>query len=180
MTSYPFPPHHPDTPEGSGADSPPLAGDESLVELRCSTVVVRSSDLLLLRRVSPDGGDEWVLPGGRPRPGEGMLSCARREVAEETGVTVVPTRCAFIADVIAPNGKRRCAELVFLARVPADYDAELSGEVGVEPRWVSVDEVRTLRLMPPIAGFLPDLVRGRAQTAPHLGNLWRSDEGVAP
>lgn len=172
MPSYPFRAH-----QHSSADQAdrPLADDESLVELRCSVIVSRGQDVLLLRR-RRDGEEEWVLPGGRPRSGEGMLACARREVAEETGLAVIPERCAFVADVVAPQGGRRRVELVFVAKVAANHSADLVGEDGVEPAWVPVGDVRRLNLRPPIAGFLPGVVLGQAQTAPYLGNLWRSDD----
>lgn len=160
--------------EEPGAVDYLLAADESLVELRCSVVVSRRNEVLLLRRRRGDA-EEWVLPGGRPRPGEGMLACARREVAEETGVAVTPGRCAFVADVVAPRGGRRRVELVFTAQVAPNHPDELIGEDGALPLWVGVDDVRHLDLRPPVAGFLSDVVRGRAQTAPYLGNLWRPE-----
>jgi 8-oxo-dGTP diphosphatase len=47
------------------------------VELRCSAIVVRERTVLLVHRVG-SGADDWVLPGGTPRPGESMAACARR------------------------------------------------------------------------------------------------------
>jgi ADP-ribose pyrophosphatase YjhB (NUDIX family) len=170
VPSYPFRAHQP-----VPAADRPLATDETLVELRCSVIVSRGQDVLLLRR-RREGDEEWVLPGGRPRTGEGMLACARREVAEETGLAVIPERCAFVADVVAPEGGRRRAELVFVAKVAANHDEELAGEDGVEPAWVPVADIRHLNLRPPIAGFLPAVVLGQAPTAPYLGNLWRPDD----
>jgi ADP-ribose pyrophosphatase YjhB (NUDIX family) len=161
----------------SAEDTPTsLAADESLVELRCSVLVTRGRDVLLVKRVTGAGRDRdehWVLPGGRPRPGEGMLACARREVAEETGVVVQPERCAFIGEVVDPDRHRRQVELVFSARVPADHDGELVGEQDAEPAWVGVGKLRRLALRPPIAGFLPAVIDGRGPTIPYLGNLWR-------
>lgn len=164
-----------------------LSDDESLVELRCAVIVSRGNEVLLLRRDPSERSrakghgpararEEWVLPGGRPKPNEGMLACARREVAEETGLSVMPHRCAFVADVIAPDAEQRCVELVFTASVAATCDTPLVGEPGVEPMWVPVGEVRRLRLRPPIAGFLPGVVAGTAPTAPYLGNLWRPED----
>jgi 8-oxo-dGTP pyrophosphatase MutT (NUDIX family) len=168
--------NHPGAGDGAPTAEGHLSADESLVELRCSVVVSRGHVLLLLLlRRRRSAVDEWVLPGGRPRPGEGMFACARREVAEETGVQIIPERCAFVADVIGPGGARRQVELVLTARVTGAEDAKLVGEEGVEPRWVPVAEVRALNLKPAVAGFLPDVVNGRAQTAPYLGNLWRSE-----
>jgi 8-oxo-dGTP pyrophosphatase MutT (NUDIX family) len=42
--------------------------------------------VLLLR----NGRGEWELPGGRPEPGESHAACLAREIAEETGLAVVP------------------------------------------------------------------------------------------
>lgn len=154
------------------ADYPELAEDESLVDLRCSVVVVHRDQFLLVDR--SERSDDWVLPGGRPRAGESMASCARREAFEETGLHVDPARCAFVGEVIDPTTRARTVELVFLATLERDDRlTPTAGEPGHRPVWVTRDELRTVRLRPPIAGFLPDLVRGTRDTAPYLGNLWR-------
>lgn len=153
-----------------------LNPDESLVNLRCSVIVIRGESVLLVRRLGPDAGrgEDWVLPGGRPRPHEGMLACARREVLEETGVSVTPKRCAFIGEVIGPERGPRTVELIFSALIPPHAaDPTLVGEPGTEPAWVGLPQLRELPLRPPIAGYLPGLVQGGSQTAPYLGNLWR-------
>jgi ADP-ribose pyrophosphatase YjhB (NUDIX family) len=160
-----------------------LGSDESLVEVRCSVVVVREQDVLLLRRLpaagEPAAASDWVLPGGRPRPGEGMQACAGRELAEETGVRLTPQRCAFLTDVTDPSSGRRRVEIFFVARVHPDFDDPLTGEGAREPVWVPVTEIRHLRLRPPVAGYLPALVGDRVPTIPYLGNLWRPDEEPA-
>jgi ADP-ribose pyrophosphatase YjhB (NUDIX family) len=149
------------------------ADDESLVDLRCSVVVIKNDRFLLIRR--GDLAADWVLPGGRPRQGESMQSCAQRETFEETGLRVNPTRCAFVGEVIAPDDGDRVVELVFLAEVSnADADSLGTGEPGTTPSWVPADKLPELHLQPPIAGFLPALLRGRRGTAMYLGNLWRS------
>lgn len=154
-------------------DPPALDDDESLVDLRCSAVVIRGEEFLLVRRSGPDRAD-WVLPGGRPRPGESMQSCARRETLEETGLRVTPTRCAFVAEVIVPGGHGRTVELIFLAEIGfSDQHAALVGEPGTEPAWIHLDDLSSLHLRPPIAGYLPALARGTRDTAPYLGNVWR-------
>ena len=47
-------------------------------DVRCSAIVFRGQEVLLVYRVREDG-DDWVLPGGTPRPGESMAASARRE-----------------------------------------------------------------------------------------------------
>lgn len=148
------------------------ADDESLVDLRCSVVVIHRDEFLLVKR--GDTGGDWVLPGGRPRHGESMQSCARREALEETGLRVNPTRCAFVGEVIDPDDGRRIVELVFLANVSSqDVEPLGAGEPGTTPTWVPADQLRGLHLRPPIAGYLPALLRGQRGTAAYLGNLWR-------
>jgi 8-oxo-dGTP diphosphatase len=148
------------------------ATDESLVDLRCSVVVISDERFLLVQRGGSTG--DWVLPGGRPRPGESMQSCARREAFEETGVQVNPTRIAFVGEVIDPDDGRRVVELVFLASISGHSAPPLSrGEPGTRPAWVAATELRELDLRPPIAGYLPALLRGHRGTAAYLGNLWR-------
>lgn len=144
----------------------------SLVDLRCSIALMRKSTFLLVRR---DETDDWVLPGGRPQPGESMAACVRRETREETGLDVRPSRCALVLEVIDPLRQRRVVELVFVADA-TDLDGPVSGEPGTTPEWVSGDRLRTIKLRPPIAGHLPNLSVREARGASYLGNMWRPDE----
>jgi 8-oxo-dGTP diphosphatase len=144
----------------------------SLVELRCAVAVVRADGVLLLQRL--DHGD-WVLPGGCPRQHESMGSCARREIREETGLDVHPSRCALVLEVNDPVTRRRTVELVFVAH-EFDTSIPVAGDPGRRAAWVGWDELRRLKLRPPIAGFLPDLARRRGEHARYLGKMWRPAE----
>jgi 8-oxo-dGTP diphosphatase len=145
--------------------------EDAPVELRCAVAVVRADAVLLVQR--PDRGD-WVLPGGCPHSHEGLSSCARRETREETGIDVFPNRCALVLEVNDPVRHHRTVELVFIAEA-FDTASPLSGEPGRRLAWVRWDELKTLTLHPPIAGFLPDLRRGGY--ARYLGNVWRRESG---
>jgi 8-oxo-dGTP diphosphatase len=46
--------------------------------------------LLLIRRANDPGRGLWSIPGGRVEPGETDAEAVIREMAEETGLTVVP------------------------------------------------------------------------------------------
>lgn len=154
---------------GVHGGAPMISTDDSLVELRCSVAVVRGDAVLLLQRL--DRGD-WVLPGGRPHPHEGMASCARRETREETGLEVYPNRCALVLEVNDPVARHRIVELVFIAE-EFDTVTTVTGEPGRRPVWVGWDELKSVILHPPIAGFLPDLRRGGY--ARYLGDLWHRE-----
>ena len=49
-----------------------------------------SGRLLLVRRAHDPGRGLWSLPGGRVEPGEDDAAALVREMAEETGLVVVP------------------------------------------------------------------------------------------
>jgi 8-oxo-dGTP diphosphatase len=160
-------------PAPYGGGSTMTSVEDSPVELRCAVAVVRGDAVLLVER--PGHGD-WVLPGGRPHSQEGLSSCARRETREETGLDVFPNRCALVLEVNDLVRRQRIVELVFIAE-EFDTASPLSGgEPGRRPAWVSWDELKTLSLQPPIAGFLPDLRRGGY--ARYLGNMWLRNPGA--
>ena len=78
-------------------------GPDPLVRIRCSGLVFKGDSLLLLKFDDPELGVGWELPGGGLEQTESLVSCARREVAEETGLQVEPTRIAYHLLVIAPD-----------------------------------------------------------------------------
>lgn len=144
------------------------------VELRASAVVIRGEEILLIRHTR-GGKSYWVLPGGHPHANEIASAAVQREVLEETGLRVEPGPVLFVWEGIAPNDQRRIAEIVFLAQL-SDRDREpWSGSALEEPAFHPVDELVSLSLYPPVAGYLRGAYRhGSDRGAPYLGNLWRS------
>jgi 8-oxo-dGTP diphosphatase len=143
------------------------------IELRCSAIVVRARTVLLIHRTG-GGADDWVLPGGTPTTVESMASCARREVREETGLHVDPTRVAFVLEVLGPDTGPRTVDIVFSATESATGQQPEERELGLEPVFVRVDEIHQLDLRPPLAGHLRAMLGQRGQLyAPYLANLWR-------
>ena len=146
------------------------------IEFRCSAVVVRRQTVLLVHRIR-GAEDDWVLPGGTPRASESMASCARREVLEETGLHVDPTRVAFVLEVLGPDGGQRTVDIVFRAVGSAGEEPELQ-ELGLYPAFVPVEQISGLNLRPPLAGHLRGmLAQRRPLYAPYLANMWRPDRG---
>jgi 8-oxo-dGTP diphosphatase len=104
-----------------------------------------------------------------------MVSCARREAREETGISVDVGRCQFVLEV-AEAGGDRTIDLVFAA-APVDPRQEPAQiENGLRPQFVPLAELRHLHLQPPIAGYVRGLPPDQHRSgAPYLGNLWRPD-----
>ena len=140
------------------------------VDVRCSAVVFRGQEVLLVRRVRED----WVLPGGTPRPGESMAACARRETLEETGLAVESARIAFVLESQGPRSGLHTVDLVFVGNISVPGQQPRSLEPTLNARFVPLDLLHQLDLRPPMAGHLRGLhARGTEQTAAYLGNLWR-------
>jgi len=142
-------------------------------DVRCSAVVFRGQEVLLVHRFREDR-DDWVLPGGTPRPGESMAACARRETLEETGITAEPSRIAFVLESRGPRSGLHIVDLVFLAAPLVPGQEPASTEPDLSARFVPLGQLHQLDLRPPMAGHLRRLnARSAGQTAAYLGNLWR-------
>jgi 8-oxo-dGTP diphosphatase len=63
-------------------------------------VLLRDTQVLLIRRGTPPRQGEWSLPGGGQELGETVEHCARRELLEETGCTAGPLTLIDVIDAI--------------------------------------------------------------------------------
>lgn len=143
--------------------------DAHPVNLRCTGLVLRHARVLLCQRIT-----DWVLPGGTPRRGESVAACVRREVREETGLSVTPGRVAFVLDANNPEFDQHLIEVVLHAVVDDPDTEPREVEDGLVPRFVPLDQLSNLELRPPIGGYLRGFHAGGAQrSAAYLGNLWR-------
>jgi len=72
-------------------------------------VVLRGEEVLLIRRARPPALGEWALPGGAQKLGETAEQAARRELAEETGLSVGALHLAGHVDSIHRDAEGRIA-----------------------------------------------------------------------
>lgn len=152
-----------------------MAADER-VRLRCSAIVFRNNHVLLVHRAAQS---DWVLPGGNPFAGESVASCARREVAEETGLHISVDRVAFVLEAHNEQDGTHLLDLVFTAD-EVDRGAEpRQREPGLIPEFRPLSDLPVTALKPPIAGHLRGLLgRGGRGEGAYLGNVWRPHQPV--
>ena len=111
------------------------------VRTACRGIVLRGGEILL-SYVTTTG--EYMIPGGGMEPGESAAECCAREVAEETGLIVRPGPCALELDEYYEDWKY--VSFFFPCEPVGTTGRHLTRrerEVGMEPRWVPVEQALT-------------------------------------
>ncbi len=123
--------------------------------VRVAAVVERKGALLLVRHQKPDRDPYWVLPGGRLEPGETIPECASRELAEETGLTARFSGILYVSEFLREG--RHTIDVVARMALENEGEASLGSDPEVAPgneptlaelRWVSVEELQEIELLP--------------------------------
>ena len=124
--------------------------------IRVGAVVERDGTLLLVRHQKPDRVPYWVLPGGRLEPGETIPECAEREISEETGLSARFLGVLYVSEFLKEG--RHTVDVTVKMAAGGNEEAELGSDPEVVPgseptlrelRWVEVDELREIELLPP-------------------------------
>ena len=105
-------------------------------------VVMRTDDVLLIRRANPPDAGCWGLPGGKIHKGEPMMDAIVREVREETGVTVTARRVFTAVDAFDIRDGGTLHQHFILIAVLCDWIAgePVAGDDARDARWFSRPE----------------------------------------
>ena len=105
----------------------------------CRGIILRDNRLLLSYETKTG---QWMLPGGGLEAGEAERDCCVREVAEETGFLIRPTDCVMEIDEYYEDF--RWVNRYFFGEITGETAVRLTDrekEVGMEPRWLPLEEI---------------------------------------
>ncbi|PZQ85754.1 MAG: NUDIX hydrolase [Ancylobacter novellus] len=100
-------------------------------------LVVRESEVLLVRRANPPDQGLWGFPGGRMEMGESHLDAALRELEEETGIRADAPRLVTVLDFIEHDSAGRLAHHFAMISVLCRWQAgeAVAADDALEARW---------------------------------------------
>ena len=108
----------------------------------CRAIVLKENQILLSYETRTG---QWMLPGGGLEEGEAASECCIREVAEETGFVIRVTDCPLEIDEYYEEWKY--ISKYFIAEVVGKTERKLTERekrVGMEPRWLPVEEIKRI------------------------------------
>ena len=99
--------------------------------------------LLIARGIEPFKG-QWAFPGGFVRMQETTETCARRELAEETGLDHVYLEQLYTFSDIERDPRGRTVSVAYFALVKSDERQPVAGDDAGKAQWFSLNEVPEL------------------------------------
>ena len=114
------------------------------VDVVIATREARPRVLLIRRNKEPFAGS-WALPGGFVDENERLADAARRELAEETGVTGAELEQLYTAGDPGRDPRGWVVSVAYLAQVDPDAVKPVAADDATEVSWFPLDE------LPPLA-----------------------------
>ena len=167
---------YPDQPPDDSQATPAEPINVGRVALGAAAAIFDDDGRILLVRHSY-GRKNWELPGGVAESGESPEQTAVREVAEETGLIVVPER---VTGIYSEPGHRLGPAMHFVLRCrrePADAEPQIASDEIIDLSWVEPSS-----LPRPISDFTIRRITDAMASAPLLPGLvaervWLEAEG---
>lgn len=120
-------------------------------------LVVDAHRILMAMRLNPPYAGQWSIPGGVQEVGETLLEAVRREVHEETGLSLSDVRLLDVGDLLEydDDGRVEYHYVIAYYRCHPAAGTLRAGDDAGAARWFTLDEVEALD----ISARLKQLVR---------------------
>ncbi len=134
-------------------------------------IVLENEEVLLVRRENPPSKGVWSIPGGGVELGETLEAACRREVLEETGLSVETLfRCKVLDRITRDQWNRVQYHYILIDFVcrPAGGELRPSGDVS-EAVWFPLKKI----------AWLKPMTAGTAEVILEAAERWKSS-GASP
>jgi len=122
--------------------------------LGVGALVTRGDEVLLVQRGHAPMAGEWAVPGGKVEWGETMAAAVRREVWEETGISIEVGERVYIFENIAEDGSYHYVVFDYLACAIKPVKEPVAADDALDARWVSREQLASL----PVSKATLDLI----------------------
>jgi len=145
---------------------------EKKLRVRVGVVVMQEGKVLLVRQHLSQGQEFWIVPGGGLKKNEGLLDCARREIAEETGLEIEPVRLLYVGDFF--NGERHVVDTFWLGKVVGGELKRRAEEID-SLQFFEIERLSEVPVRPPAMAerLIKDLREGFGSETVYLGKYFR-------
>ncbi len=109
-----------------------------------AVMVMRGDEILMIERGKEPRKGTWTVPGGSIELGETMAMAARREVMEETGVSIEPGAAFTAIDAIYTDSRGGLKFHYIIIYIEARYlkGTPKASDDAADVRWVRTDTIR--------------------------------------
>jgi len=116
--------------------------------------VLRGDEVLLIHKKTGHGAGRINGPGGKLDPGEDVLACARREVAEEVGLRIADPRVCAELRFVERNGP----QWLGFALTAEQFSGQPTQTREADPFWCRIRDIPYQRMWPDDALWLPPVL----------------------
>jgi 8-oxo-dGTP diphosphatase len=130
-------------------------------DVAVGAVVLDRGRVLLIQRGNPPLAGTWTLPGGRVARGESLTDALRREVLEETALTIEVGPLVEVVEIV--DARWHYVILDYVGTLRSDASELRAGDDAADARFVLFDELERYGITPAVARVIA-AARGLVKT----------------
>jgi ADP-ribose pyrophosphatase YjhB (NUDIX family) len=149
-----------------------LSRDKYSFQVRVTGVLLQDDKLLLVKQ-EVNLGRDWSLPGGRLEHGESLETAIKREVWEETGLSVLVKKLLYVCDVL--DAKAPLLHMTFLLE-------KIGGQLTLPTNEFETNPIHDVQMVPVAdlagCGFSAQFIELLKNCFPNPGNYVGSKAAI--